>query len=174
MTKIMSLSVMAAVMLASSAVFPAEVEVRNSSWRSLVEPESGVEVPGSGAVKFSVRDADQLQRMLTNVDQLNTVFQWPEGVGLSVHFGVDEDEAASSAAMAAQEASAAAAAQKAIEDAAAADAAIQAAQAASADAAERAAKATESAAAGAAQALALADAAATGVAAPTKQKAVKA
>ena len=163
MAKVLSLAVMAAAMLASAAAFPVEVEVRNSVWRNMVEPESGVEVPGSGSVKFSVRDADQLQRMLTNVDQINVAFQWPEGEGLSIHFGADADDGVTAAAQAAQVAAEAQAAQAAADAEAAAQAAQQAADAAAADEAAKAAEhAAESAAAAAMASQALADAAANG------------
>ena len=153
MAHITSVSLMLAAMAAAqAAAFPVEAELRNNCWRNAVETETSTEVAGESTAKVVIKSADQLQRVLSNIEQLISVAMWPEGVGLSLHFGADEGQQADPAEEAAR---------KAAEDAQAnADAAAEAARKAANDAAVNAQKeAAEAAAAAAASAAAAATAA---------------
>ncbi len=132
MQHIKSVAAMAAAMAAASLSYPVRATIGNTVWRGFIEPELGASVPGEGRVEVSIRDADQLQRVLTNIEQLNLVNQIPESDGLSLLFEVPQpnDPAAAEAAAraaAAEAAAAEAAAKQAAEKAAAEEAARQAA-----------------------------------------------
>lgn len=86
MTRITSLVALAAAMAAASVAFPVTVEVHNNCWRLAIEPESSTEVAPFGTSKVLIKDESQAARLLCNVDALNTMAGWPEGVGLSVHY----------------------------------------------------------------------------------------
>lgn len=89
--RITSLAVMAAALAASGAAYPVQAELHNTAWRPAVEPETCTEVPGEGSAAVTIRDADQLQRVLSNIEQLNVLAGWPDGVGLAVELpGVTE------------------------------------------------------------------------------------
>ena len=142
MARITSVAMMLAAMAAAQAVaFPVEAELRNNCWRNAVESETGTEVAGESTAPVSIKSADHLQRVLSNIEQLNAVAMWPEGVGLSLHYGADEDRAPDPAAEAVRKASEDAQAQAATAAAAAAAAASEAAQKAEKEAADAAAAA---------------------------------
>lgn len=155
MAKITSVSLMLAAMAAAqAAAFPVEAELRNNCWRNAVETETSTEVAGESTAPVTIKSADHLQRVLSNIEQLNAVAMWPEGVGLSLHYGADEGQAADPAAEAARKAAEDAQAQAAAAAEAARKAADDAALAAQKEAAEAAAAAAASAAAAATAAVA--------------------
>lgn len=91
MSKLTSLAALLAGMAAVGAAFPVTLELQNSVWRSLVEPESGKEVPGAcegvpGAAAFELRSEDQFVRILSNVEQINFINGFVDGEGLSIVF----------------------------------------------------------------------------------------
>jgi len=93
---------------AAAATFPAELALHNNSWRIAVEPETSTEVAPYSNAPVVIRDADQLARVLDNINVLNAMAQWPDGAGmfLTEPGGVDGDEPADAAAAAAAAAAA--------------------------------------------------------------------
>jgi hypothetical protein len=80
-----SVALFAALAAAGPALaFPTVVELHNNHFRLAVEPETSAEVPAYSALKVTVRDADQLKRMVGNVEQLNGLGGYAEDVGLTV------------------------------------------------------------------------------------------
>lgn len=80
-----SVALFAALAAAGSALaFPAQVELHNNHFRLAVEPETSSEVPALQSVTVTVKDADQLKRMVCNVEQLNAVNGFEGDVGLTV------------------------------------------------------------------------------------------
>lgn len=91
MSKLTSVAALLVVMASAGAAFPVTLSLENSVWRSLVEPESGKEVPGCadgvpGSVSFELRSEDQFVRILSNVEQINLINGFVEGEGLSIVF----------------------------------------------------------------------------------------
>ena len=90
--------------------FPLSVGMENNSWRPAVEPETSTLIEAYKTADVVVRDADQLVRVMSNIEQLNAIAQWPEGVGLALVFPVAEPAATENTGVAASDAAAAVAA----------------------------------------------------------------
>jgi hypothetical protein len=84
MRRINTMAAMAAAMLAVSVAYPVTVELHNNTWSRSVEPETSTDVEGYGVAKVTVRDADQMQRVLDNLDALRALNGWAEDTGLFV------------------------------------------------------------------------------------------
>lgn len=127
MNKIASLTALAAVMSAAGKEleFPATVHLHNNNWAMSVEPETSTAVPPMATVPVVVQDVDQFTRLLSNLEQLAAVNEWPEGAGLFLVDPTPPGPPAEELAAAAQ-AEADVAAAKAAADAAAAAAAAEA------------------------------------------------
>jgi hypothetical protein len=80
-----SVALFAALAAAGAALaFPAQVELHNNHFRMAVEPETSAEVQPYSHALVTVRDADQLKRMVCNIEQLNGLNGFAEDVGLTV------------------------------------------------------------------------------------------
>ena len=104
---LVALSAMASV---AASAFPLSVGMENNSWRPAVEPETSTLIEAYKTADVVVRDADQLVRVMSNIEQLNAIAQWPEGVGLALVFPVAEPAATENTGVAASDAAAAVAA----------------------------------------------------------------
>lgn len=85
-SKIVTLAAMAAALAVAGAAYPCQVEIHNNSFRLSVEPETSTEIQPYSVATATVKDEAQLQRMLSNIEALNTMAGWPEGVGMSLHY----------------------------------------------------------------------------------------
>ncbi len=103
-----SVLVAAALACASSMAFPIEITIHNDVFLTNVEPETSTVVEAYGTAKVAIRDADQLLRIASNIEQLNAVNGWVDGAGLG--FEHDELAALHASAVATLEAQAAEAA----------------------------------------------------------------
>ena len=145
--KIASLAALAAAMSAAGKEleFPVTVHLRNEHWSMHVEPETSTALPPMATVPVVVQDVDQFTRVLSNLEQLAAVNEWPEGTGMFLvepeRPELTSDELAEAAQAQAAAAAAEAAASQAAADKATADAA--AAEKAAADKAAADAKATK-------------------------------
>jgi hypothetical protein len=80
--RIQSLAVMALAMAAMASAYPVTVELHNNTWRVGVEPETCTEVAPYSVATVTIRDADHLQRVLTNLEGLHTLAGWTDDAGL--------------------------------------------------------------------------------------------
>lgn len=114
-----------AMALAMTALtFPVQAEVHNNAWHATPEPETCAEVGAYSTKAVVIRDASQLHRVVSNIEQLNYLRGYADSdAGLSL--SLELPDVADADALAAQ-----VAADKAAADAAAAVAAQAAALAA--------------------------------------------
>lgn len=80
---------------ASAAAFPMAIEVNNNDWAPRLEPETGTGLEGGETKQVTVRDADQLTRVVCNVENLNLLNGRADDGGLAVilPFGPEVAEA---------------------------------------------------------------------------------
>lgn len=72
----------AAVAALAASAFPAQAEVWNNTWRAHVEPETKVVIEPYKAALVTIADADQLARVVSNLEVLNAINEWTEPGGL--------------------------------------------------------------------------------------------
>lgn len=107
-SRITSLAFMVAAMAAMGSAFPVAVELHNNTWTHGVEPETCTEALPYQSAPMVIRDADQFQRVLSNLEGVNALSCWVDGAGLFIVLpGADEALAALEATSAADEAMAA-------------------------------------------------------------------
>lgn len=76
--RIKTLAMAAVAMAAVGAAYPVQMEIYNATWRPAVEPETRAEIAPYSATEVTIRDADHLQRVLSNLEQLNALSGWPD------------------------------------------------------------------------------------------------
>lgn len=110
-SRITSLALMVAAMSAVGATYPVTVQFENNTWTHGVEPETCTEALPYQSATMVIRDADQFNRVLSNLDGVNLLSGWIDGAGLFIVLpGADEalaalaEKAAADAALAAQSA----------------------------------------------------------------------
>ena len=94
-SRITSLALMVAAMAAVGSAFPVTVELHNNTWTHGVEPETCTEAAAYTSATMVIRDADQFQRVLSNLEGVNHLSGWVDGAGLFIVLpGADEALAA--------------------------------------------------------------------------------
>lgn len=97
-SRITSLAFMVAAMAAMGSAFPVAVEFHNNTWTHGVEPETCTEALPYQSAPMVIRDADQFQRVLSNLEGVNALSGWVDGAGLFIVLpGADEAMAAQGA-----------------------------------------------------------------------------
>lgn len=103
-SRITSLALMVAAMSAVGATYPVTVQFENNTWTHGVEPETCTEALPYQSATMVIRDADQFNRVLSNLDGVNLLSGWIDGAGLFIVLpGADEALAAQSAGTGEQE-----------------------------------------------------------------------
>lgn len=92
---------------ATATAFPLQVELHNNNWRPGVEPETSTMVEPYAKAEVTVRDKDQLARVVSNIEQLNFIMGCIEDAGLSIELPWEDDGADAEAQRLAAEAEAA-------------------------------------------------------------------
>lgn len=78
--RVMSLAALAFAMgsTAMAMAFPLTMEIENNCWRAAVEPETGTFIGPYQAASVTIKDADQVQRVLSNITALNELNGWAD------------------------------------------------------------------------------------------------
>lgn len=71
-------------LMAAIAAFPAQMVLRNNTWREHIDPETRTVVGPYSQAEVVIANADQLARVVSNTDQLNVINEWPEPAGLFI------------------------------------------------------------------------------------------
>lgn len=84
--RIRSVAVLAAALAAAAqaAAFPMQLELHNNNWQPAVEPETSAHLGPYGSAVVTVKDRDQLMRMVANIEALNEIGGKVEDAGLSI------------------------------------------------------------------------------------------
>lgn len=82
----MKVATLAGLAEVAGLAFPLNALVTNSAWMPMVEPETCSHVGLDGASEVTLRDASHLKRVIGNIEQLNTLNGFGDGVGLALEF----------------------------------------------------------------------------------------